>query len=59
MRQCVIAKPMEEPCSCTYDRMAAEVPMEAIALALETGKQDPKVAHAITSALATCTAKYR
>jgi hypothetical protein len=59
MRQCVMAKPMEEACSCTYDRMTAEIPMETIAMSLEGGRQDPAVAKAIAGALATCTAKYR
>lgn len=59
MGQCAIAKPMEEACSCTYDRMTAEIPVAAIAASLESGKQDPKVAAAIQGAFITCTAKYR
>jgi hypothetical protein len=59
MRQCSIVKPMEEACSCTYDRMTAKIPVHDLAAALEQGQQDPRVAKAISEALAVCTAKYR
>lgn len=59
MSQCALAKPMEDACSCTYDRMTAEVPVEAMAAMFEQGKRDPKVLKAISNALEICTAKYR
>jgi hypothetical protein len=59
MRQCSIVKPMEEACSCTYDRMTAEISVHDVAAALEQGQQDPRVVKAISEALAACTAKYR
>ncbi len=59
MGQCVIVKPMEEACSCTYDRMTAEVPMEVMAITFEQGKRDPRVEKAIIDAMKVCTAKYR
>lgn len=59
MGQCVIVKPMEEACSCTYDRMTAEVPMEVMAVTFEQGKRDTRVEKAIVDAMTVCTAKYR